>query len=338
MATATVAPAQDSLEATTRERLVGVDAGRYVAVIAVMFIHGSTGTTPGRVLDALARFAVPFFFVVSGFFLSHPGASLAKAILRALRRAAVPFIVWMLAYLVWFRPAVSDFSHVGFYVRLLVFGGPAYHLWFLSSLGLCSVLLLLCMRAKLSTALLVSLAVALYAVGLLLGSYYPLITGGGRFRFDMRSGPFFGLPFMIAGHLLARTRPMVSLPVALAIMGVGGGLQIGETIATGHWSGIRGRDLVIGTAPFGIGAFLTAHALPSGPVVRGLAVLGRYSLGVFCSHVLVLELVRKVAAAVHIPDIWTFQGELVTVALVVIIATAVCVAAGQVRWLRPLVR
>ncbi|WP_386119902.1 acyltransferase family protein [Weissella cibaria] len=51
-----------------------VDVFRVFAAVSVVFIHswpvGSYSSSVGNVIVALSRYAVPFFFIVTGFFVS----------------------------------------------------------------------------------------------------------------------------------------------------------------------------------------------------------------------------------------------------------------------------
>ncbi|MBN8217802.1 MAG: acyltransferase family protein [Spirochaetes bacterium] len=128
------------------DRIAWVDLARAVAMMGVVAIHtaGQAMVTPpgfraddweiGNAVNALARLAVPLFFMVSGTLLLGPRDEPVGAFLkRRLTKIAIPFGFWSLFYIAWrtvFRgewPAFSDFASV-------LWQPAHYHLWFFYSI------------------------------------------------------------------------------------------------------------------------------------------------------------------------------------------------------------
>jgi surface polysaccharide O-acyltransferase-like enzyme len=94
------------------DRIQSVDTFRVLAIFAVVVIH----TTPfvrdlrtfgtewdlALVLNQLARFAVPYFFLISGYFwatkIAH-ASSVRKPTMAMFKRVAVILFAWSLIYL-----------------------------------------------------------------------------------------------------------------------------------------------------------------------------------------------------------------------------------------------
>lgn len=322
-----------------RERITGVDFGRFVAVVAVVFIHARDGAPIASPLEMAARFAVPFFFVVAGFFFSHGSDSFWRAAVKVLLRLLVPFAFWILVYLMWFRPGPEAFSSLKFWAKLFIEGGPAYHLWFLLSLSLCSILLLALLRLRASLAVLAGSAIALYGIGLAFGAYYGLLLRTDDvFFWNTRNGPFFGLPFMVVGYLIAKTRWRPGLAVSGLIFVLGGLVHLGEALMLQRLGYSSAQDQLVGTAAYGVGFFLLVRHLPDWPAVACGARLGRYSLGIYATHLLILLMLVELGRAGYFLDSGTNLGELTLVASVAILSTLVAVAMGRYPLLRRLVR
>jgi Acyltransferase family len=115
-----------SASGSRQQRIVGIDGFRFVAILAVIFSHMS-GVFPAPVIGC-SRFAVPFFFVMAGFFLAQPGPSLSISVARVCRRLLIPFAFWLAFYLLWFHPPAAAFREPMFLADLIIEGGPAYHL------------------------------------------------------------------------------------------------------------------------------------------------------------------------------------------------------------------
>jgi surface polysaccharide O-acyltransferase-like enzyme len=89
------------------------------------------------------------------------------------------------------------------------------------------------------------------------------------------------------------------------------------------------NDFLIGTLAVGIGAFFIAIRIPnSGRSVKVLAMLGRYTLGIYAVHLIFVFVFRDLLQ----PS--TFIGNL-GVALIVLLASTVCIVLiGQLRFMR----
>src|SRR5689334_7803246 len=78
-------------------RLASIDCFRFLAFLCVVAIH--TATDPiTRVLSEVGRFAVPFFFTASGFFLISDAENWRLPAQRVVRRVMPIFVFWLLVY------------------------------------------------------------------------------------------------------------------------------------------------------------------------------------------------------------------------------------------------
>lgn len=116
-----------------------------LACICVVFIHCPFPTRIGTAIDAVCRFAVPFFFMVSGYFLLPPNgtsdiSAFRKAILRRARKNGllflVAFILCEVVLDIWKGSVDWDrFSIPNILILFLLNQGPVldnqYHLWYL---------------------------------------------------------------------------------------------------------------------------------------------------------------------------------------------------------------
>ncbi|PZQ63493.1 MAG: hypothetical protein DI570_08730 [Phenylobacterium zucineum] len=282
MSSAALPSEQVSSWATTR--MVGIDAFRLLAIAAVIFIHLPKIGALGQLADALARFAVPFFFAASGYFLAGSRRPVAAELQKSARRLLIPYIAWTTIYTwyaVSFRGPQEDRLTP---LRLLIDGGGGYHLWFLPSLFVCTCLLL-AMR-RLSDGALITIAAALYAVGVALGTYSRPLFGFDNELWNMRDGPFFGFIFMSFGFVVARRGLRLSLWASLALLLTSAICQVIEAYLINGYDHTILRDLQISTVPYGCAALLTALALPDRAWTRVLAYLGERSLGIYLLHML----------------------------------------------------
>lgn len=300
-------------------RIQSVDCFRVFAILAVIAIHTvpfGYGKPVGHQLDLvlilnqMARFAVPFFLIISGYFWSVK-TTLTPDILdfskKSARRVGGLFILWSLIYLAiatarsftngGLKSLSNDFlftiaSVMHSPITSLLQGGKP-HLWFLTAL-LISILISAAFIAKGYPRLLFSLAVALYIVGLLGGPYKesPL---GINVNFDFRNGPFLGLICFVSGYLLHHLEPKrtwMFFGVTLTILAIAG--QFAElTLLHSTWGTTMWQDYVGSTIFLGVGAAMIA--LSNHPVlhVRNLSAIGPYVLGVYAIHYFFVDLFRN---------------------------------------------
>lgn len=281
--------AADATPAAARARHAGIDLFRWFAFVAVVCIHtatmgGDVSMTAGR----LSRWAVPLFFLTSGYFIGRrfgePGV-----IWRSTRRIAPLFIVWALVYLI-VRDSWPETTKQ--WQDLLINGGAGLHLWYLPSLLSCIAVVAL-LRSRLSWPWVLAIAGAVFVLGLALGSYGGLTEWRQRL-WNPRNGPVFGLVFVAIGGWLATAKlPPIRAWQALIAFG----LFLATDVAERLWLARTGPfyiDFTVSTLFVGVSAFLLARAWDGGWLARWkLDALGRYSFGMYAVHMLFLYGIGK---------------------------------------------
>lgn len=255
-----------------------------------------------------ARWTMPFFFIVSGYFVGGKiveEPSKAKPIaIRYTKKLAVIFLCWWAIY------AVVDpeyFFHLLEEEPIrLIFEGTRVHLWFLVSLILTVWLFALWPLNGRSKYFLLFGGV-LYVCGLLGGSYQvtPL---GFDIHFNTRSGVFFSTLFFAIGVAFHNKLPRVSRLAAACIAFVGLAIFCLEAYYFKvQWS-VRPieHDYLLGTIPFGVGVFLLAFAHHDSNIDRFVSQYARYVLGIYLSHLLFVDLLRPFGTSVQ-PIVWQFM-------------------------------
>lgn len=296
----------------------GVETFRFIAILFVIVIHAyPTSQSGGEFLNQLARFAVPYFFVVSGYFFYQkvapdPSAGSRYLVLYVYRLGYI-YVFWYLVYAYWplFSPdnwgniaqngflkafyresseLLTEFqTHMAYY---LLAGGRADHLWFLPSLGMAIAFLYLAVRLDtLGAGFLI--AMALYVVALALEPYnatplgIPLSMSG-------RNGPFFSSIFVFVGALIARYQIKLSRKLAISITFTGLAMHLTEVEILRHLYGfpVQSHNFVLGTLLFGTGVALYAISHDNFGVTCKANHLGRYTLGIYVIHLLVIDILK----------------------------------------------
>ena len=213
----------------------GIDRFRLIAAILVVTIHTSplvdiSATADFVLTRIIARTAVPFFFMASGFFLfpkTADGGPRPGRLAPFLRKTGFLYVVAILFYLPVniYAGMVESWRVLPSLLSDIVFNGTFYHLWYLPAAIIGSVIVWLLLK-KLGTGPALAICLALYAVGVFGDSYYGLaerIPALNAFYaalfsiFDYtRNGLFFAPLFFLVGALLARRDEPMPLRASLA--------------------------------------------------------------------------------------------------------------------------
>lgn len=275
----------------TPARDASLDALRVLGVFGVVAIHAANARLSDPltfVFDELGRFAVPMFFVLSGYFwraedIAHP----LRLTLRSARRVIPGFVAFyaLTTLLVQLKgPAVTfDLSPASLFLMVWAGDPVAHYLWFLPALVVgTAIAATLVSRFGLGPALL--LTGAAYGIGCAIGAYGELVLYRDQAIWLYRNGILFAPLFLIAGVALRRHRELsdrLPLPLLVASACAFALLQIVE-----GWfilgRSTFGHDYGIATAPYALTMVLLFMRLP----ISGAfwASLGRASFGAYLIH------------------------------------------------------
>ncbi|MFC0171592.1 acyltransferase [Vibrio comitans] len=136
---------------TEEARVLWADNLRAFSVIAVVLLHvasefvsdidihnpiyGSTSWWAGNIYASITLWCIPFFVMISGYFLLNKSESNTLFLKKRLRRILVPMAFWSVFYSLWIMLKHSingDITTAYFTVaKGWVLGEPYYHLWYL---------------------------------------------------------------------------------------------------------------------------------------------------------------------------------------------------------------
>ncbi len=280
-------------------RIAGLDAFRLLGALCVVALHVDSANYPllsaGLSADVrlLCRWAVPYFFMLTGYLIAHRGVE--SAIAGSLARAVVVALTANLLLLPydWYWMGTQATLAVLLDPRVLAVGVQA-PMWYLSAnvLGLLVVFAAHAYGALRWLAIPAAAAVLLTAVT---GAYYPPAGFGFVICREL-----LGISFLWAGMSMARRTPGPGLSALLIVAGIL--LQWLEArLLSAHWgSELRSYEFLLGTVPLSVGVFGLASAWRPGPLLRFFGSLGaRYALGVYVLHPYFLNAIQRQAAAWH---------------------------------------
>lgn len=290
------------------KRMIGFDFLKYISSFMVICIH--MPYFGKEYLEPLTRFAVPFFFMVTGYFYSSVCGK-GRAI-QQLHKIFRLFLGVNLLFLCWgILLNVVNGQSVGLYLKSLfdmtllvrfVFlnGSPiAVHLWYVGALLYVLILIFVferfCSREKLYM-----LIPVLILLNVILGNYSSVLLGVRSPLALTRNFLFVGLPFFLLGDYIRRAkaspgnRNLVILAVCAAI------LTVAESMFLRNSGREFNQECFFATPFLSYALFRLAlqngERLGSHPWIRALAQLGKdTSTTIYVIHPIVIFVAEKIA-------------------------------------------
>ncbi len=336
-----------------RRNYAAIDNFRLVAALLIVAIHTAplasfSETADFLVTYCLGRVGVPFFLMVSGFFvlapyqrrrqyargkLSHRSSGglrnesaegvFSGSMGRFLKKTALLYVISTLLYL-----PLKIYSHnisdsVGGWLKEIFFDGTFYHLWYLPAviLGCLLIVGLLYVCSPLTVSVIVFV---LYILGMLGDSYYNLISQipflkmvyEGLFTVSSytRNGIFFAPLFLWMGVLLANGKVRLSRKAAWIglIISLAGMLAEGFISFQLQWQKHNSMYFLLIPVMFFLFELLLSLDCYGVDIARDL------SMYIYILHPLCIVLVRGAATALKMEESLVEQSLLHYLAVVVL--------------------
>ncbi len=276
-----------------------------IACMFIIFIHCSFPEPIGDIINTIARFAVPIFFIVSGFF--NYSASKEKLKTRLFKLLKI-FIVSSIIYIAYnnFENYYINNNHNFIEYNLekinlqnifnLVFFNYTHciysHLWFLPALMYCYIFRMVSKDKKIEK--IYKFIPLLLIVAYVINIY--LVKNNLNMRYLSRNWLLTGIPFYIIGHLIKENIKRISsikkriiIPVAV----VGLVLSIIERTIF-KLNNIGQLEIYIGSVIFAISIFIFAVKEPDLIKIKFFATIGeKYSLNIYIIHYLIINILTK---------------------------------------------
>lgn len=198
----------------------GIDIFKLIAAFMVVAIHVGPLSSINENLDfyityVLFRVAVPFFLMVSGYFVLHKmltssdGVNILKTFLKKI------IVLYLIATLLYipinlYAGHFENIKSIGSILKMFLFDGTFYHLWYMPSVIMGSMLIFI-LSKKFDLKQVFVITLILYVMGLLGDSYYGVIYNVKYIKcfydflfkfFDYtRNGIFYAPIFLMIGVL-----------------------------------------------------------------------------------------------------------------------------------------
>lgn len=235
----------------------GIDYFRLIASLLIVAIHTSPLASFSKTGDfiltrVIARIAVPFFLMTSGFFLISRYACSAKRLGDFVKKTVLLYGAAILLYI--------PLNIYNGYFRMnnllpnilkdIVFDGTFYHLWYLPAAAIGAGIAWYLVR-KFDYQIAVSVTALLYLIGLFGDSYYGVAEKIGLagsvysliFQISdyTRNGVFFAPVFFVLGGFIADHRRQIACKKSICGFGISFTLMLIEALVL-HVCGLQRHD------------------------------------------------------------------------------------------------
>ena len=275
-----------------------------LSAYAVVLLHIHFPGTAGNIVNVLARFAVPVFFMVSGYFCYRGDNTeferTGKKIRHVVTLILVAFPAWILWELIqnqidgdsqrkWLQSLLSG-EHIRQFLLYNNSSQVKWHLWFLPALLYCYLLFLLVARFRLYRPSYVLIPVLLL-IHFGMEEFSPYF--GEHFRvMQFRNYLFTGFPFFMAGHLIHRYQKKTEQWFAgKRVLFLYGMVVAGGILSLTEYRYFEKQELFLGSVCMAFGLFLIAIIKNDIKAPEFLGVVGeKYAFFIYLFHLCISDI------------------------------------------------
>lgn len=289
-----------------RERNEWLDVAKLVGAFFVLCIHLGFFWPLNIALNAAARFAVPLFFAVSGFFAVGKNA---KSALKSAYKIFILFLVAVAVHLMYYMTvrlfeegivvmwqyAADELLDFLDFRDLLLYNLPptSIHLWFLIALIEVYLIWAVVVKLKLSDTVILILAALTLIIHLTMGEVRSLfgITVEDHY---VRNALLMGFPFFSFGYLINRYKHrLVNIPTPYLVIAIllGTAEAITSRFVFGHC------ELFLGSVFVAFAIMILALRYSHVKCGKTLVRISSTSTDVFIYHIVIADLWYRIIAA-----------------------------------------
>jgi surface polysaccharide O-acyltransferase-like enzyme len=317
--------------------MVWVDNSRILAILAVVILHvaatvvsgmsnlSSSQWWIGNIYDAIVRWCVPVFVMLSGALLlsDNKTESISSFYKKRVARLLVPILFWSLFFLVWtfFKGKIKGSSPSLLLLgKILLSGRPYDHMWFLYMIiGLYFVTPFVRILIRITPKKELNLFVVSIFLIAVLNEIYNAF-------FDIKDGFFIKwfliyLPYFITGHLIDTSESKLSKKVVLLIFSLSVILTAWGCFLLGEYGGLaKGlyfyNYLSVTVIPMSICTMFIFKEMTKPLIgIKFVRYFSNMVLGIYLIHPIIIDLLKfsgvnvidyNVLISIPLISLWVF--------------------------------
>ncbi len=321
---------------TKNKAYTGIDYFRFVAALLVVAIHISPLSAYSETGDfiftrIIARVAVPFFFMTSGFFLISRYNYNNDKLKIFIKKTAIIYGIAILLYIPLniYSGYFAQENLLPKMIKDIVFDGTMYHLWYLpASMMGAAIAWFSVKRFGFQKAFIIALT--LYVIGMFGDSYYgiteklPLLKSAYGYLFEIseytRNGVFYAPVFIVMGGIIADRAAPVSIGKSIVGLLVSSALFLVEGMVLHNYELQRHDSMYIMLIPC---MYFLFSALTHWRGYR-ISLFRTSALLIYIIHPMMIVLVRMLAKMVNLQKLFV-EDNFVQYLVVSILSVAVSI-------------
>ena len=297
-----------------------IDIVKFIASCGVVLIHYDFPNMVGKVIYGLARFGVPFFLMVSGYYVYNDDYRIVfKKLPRKIYKIFKMWIITDIVYLVlefilhgckiaFFADEIAKWGAGRWYSFLAYQSTWLGFTWYLFALILCYVVTYLIARFNL-WKFCIPLSIALLSINLYIGEILPFVRGEESpwnwcSNFALMAFPFYCLGFFTRMHEES-FKQFISDRKMLIILALGFVLNMVERILT-HASQLFLSNILISffllVYCIAFGDRFNKQEGKAGKIIDLVAYLGKYSMYIYLIHPAIKEIAIYIRESAGVSD------------------------------------
>lgn len=291
-----------------------LDAVKALSAYFVVLLHIRFPGRTGEIINVLARFAVPLFFMVSGYFCYRSDGKALKKLPGKIGHVFWLTVISYAFYVVWqcFQRSIEG-KAVGSWLaeiverehikEFLLYNNSTpvkWHLWFLPALLYCYVLFAVVERFRLHWA--AYLLIPLLMLGHFWREEATVFTGEFYKTMEFRNYLYTGFPFFMLGHWIHSRKREPSRELEKSQIAVlWSGILVGSVLSIAEYFKYGLMELFVGSVILSVSVFLLAvsageRCVPGTRYRNILAEIGsKYAFFIYLFHLAVADIVKDFA-------------------------------------------
>lgn len=286
---------------TTKKKYNLLNAVRIIASFFIVAIHIKFPGVYGSVVVNVARFAVPFFFMTSGFFSYYENSpSVLKKVDKKIKHITVIFLGASALYCAYGLMGgisyLKNLFSLTSLAELFIFNQPkvSEHLWFLPALIYVYIIFRFFEKFKITKKMYVLIPV-LFLAGVVIREaffYMDYALPIMKKAYLCRNFLFVGLPFFLLGHYIRANEEKLKAKFSNTALIAAVVLGTAEAVAVGIWH-IQ-KSVYFGTFAAVFALFIFVIKNEESLRMPRLASMGeKYSLYIYILHIIINNSIKK---------------------------------------------
>lgn len=287
-----------------KQRNYSLDLLKFISSFMIICIHFKIAGKTGELLTVISRFAVPVFFMVSGYYACHDDCDkLKRKIINIVKIYFISVVIYFCFNIVvmilkgqirealWY---VSTYLRIQYTSKIFLFNESitAMHLWFLGSLIYSYVVQYLALKIKIKDNVIYLISTLLIITHLVLGIGLPALgIETPEFllkNYMLRNYLFMGYPLFVFGTFVRKKEDVIHKVISCKVIFIL--LVISLVDALLVWNIDWSKDLYIGSIISAFALFILALKKKDKKYPRKLLTLFNTSSIVYVIHVMIGEI------------------------------------------------